>query len=209
VSDSFTPDPPTPAIVLPTMGDGPTVAIPPEPTPPPQDRFDICVAVTLSYEGGFADNPKDPGGATNYGITARALAAYLHRAVTTDDVRDMSRDTAIAIYRANYWNAVRCQDMPAGIDGLVFDFVVNSGAAHAIPPLQTITRAAGGADGMVGNKTIAAVDVADLQVLAVRYTAARVSFLEADPDFAEFGNGWMKRVGGLFMANAPSLGFAS
>jgi hypothetical protein len=160
--------------------------------PPPADSFDRCVAVTLAYEGGFADNPGDPGGATNFGITRRTLESYLGHAVSVDDVRNMSSSTAIAIYRANYWNQMRCGDLPAGVDLMVFDYGVNSGPATAIKALQGLARAT--PDGAMGPLTLRAIANAGSNGLVNGLAQARMTYLRGLPMFAQFGDGWTRRV---------------
>jgi hypothetical protein len=159
---------------------------------PQADNFDRCVAVTLAYEGGFADNPGDPGGATNFGITRRTLETYLGHAVSVDDVRNMSSSTAIAIYRANYWNQMRCGDLPAGVDLMVFDYGVNSGPATAIKALQGLVRAT--PDGAMGPLTLRAVANAGSNGLVNGLAQARMAYLRGLPMFAQFSDGWTRRV---------------
>jgi hypothetical protein len=156
------------------------------------DDFSRCVAVTLAYEGGFVDDAADPGGATNFGITKRTLEAYLGHAVSVDDVRNMSSSTAIAIYRANYWNQMRCGELPAGVDLMVFDFGVNSGPATAVMALQGlvgVTR-----DGAIGPMTLSAVAGVAPVTLVNGLAQARLTYLHGLPTFAQFGDGWSKRV---------------
>jgi lysozyme family protein len=161
-------------------------------TPAGPDNFDRCVAVTLAYEGGFCDNLGDPGGATNFGITLRTLEAFLGHAMTVDDVRAMSSSTAIEIYRANYWNQMRCGDLPAGVDLMVFDFGVNSGPAAAVKALQGLARVT--PDGAIGQVTLAAVAGIAPLTLVNGLAQARLAYLRGLPGFAEFGDGWTRRV---------------
>src|ERR687893_518270 len=96
------------------------------------DRFDACLAFTLAQEGGYVDDLHDPGGATNMGVT---LATYRHwdhdPALGPADVQAMTRQTAAAIYRALYWNALQSPSLPAGIDLSTFDFGVNAGTRRS------------------------------------------------------------------------------
>jgi hypothetical protein len=156
------------------------------------DNFDRCVAVTLAYEGGFCDNPSDPGGATNFGITKRTLEAFLGHEVTVDDVRSMSSGTAIEIYRANYWNQMRCGDLPAGVDLMVFDFGVNSGSATAVKALQALVHAT--QDGAIGRVTLGAVAAQAPADLVSGLAQSRMAYLRALAGFADFGDGWTRRV---------------
>jgi hypothetical protein len=158
----------------------------------PADNFDRCVAVTLAYEGGFSDNPTDPGGATNFGITKRTLEAFLGHEVAVDDVRAMSSGTAIEIYRANYWNHMRCGDLPAGVDLMVFDYGVNSGPATAIRALQGLVHVA--QDGAIGRVTLGAVAQAGAATLVNGLAQTRMAYLRGLATFADFGHGWTRRV---------------
>ena len=96
------------------------------------DQFDACLAFTLVQEGGSVDDPADPGGATNMGITLATLRHWDHDpALGPVDVQDMTRQTAAAIYRALYWNALRAGSLPAGVDLSTFDFGVNAGTRRS------------------------------------------------------------------------------
>src|SRR6516165_6284529 len=92
------------------------------------DNFDTCLAFTLKEEGGYSDNPADPGGATNMGIT---LATYRQWSDNPNlgpvQVQDMTERTARAIYRSLYWNPLRADALPVGVDLSVFDMGVNAG----------------------------------------------------------------------------------
>jgi hypothetical protein len=156
------------------------------------DNFDRCVAVILANEGGFTDNPADPGGATNFGITQRTLEAFLGHTVTVDDVKNLSSSTAIEIYRSNYWNIMLCDSVPSGVDLMLFDYGVNSGPAQAVKTLQGLVGVT--QDGAMGKITIPAVAKASPKSLITEMGSARMTFLRGLPTFAQFGTGWTKRV---------------
>ena len=98
--------------------------------------WNAALAFVFSVEGGFTDDPVDPGGATNLGITHDELAKWRGRAVTIDDMRDLGKDEAAAIYRANYWTISRCADLAPGVDLIVFDAAVNTGNGRSARLLQ-------------------------------------------------------------------------
>ena len=102
----------------------------------PPARFARCVAEVLKHEGGFVNHPRDPGGATNRGITHITLADWRGGPVTAEDVRTMSEAEAREIYRSKYWNAIQGDNLPAGVDLAVFDLAVNSGVGRAARMLQ-------------------------------------------------------------------------
>jgi lysozyme family protein len=159
----------------------------------PASRFEACLSVILAAEGGFVNDPRDPGGATNLGITARTLAAWRHAPVSTDDVRHLGRGEAAAIYRAHYWNTVRGDDLPGGVDLMVFDFGVNAGPARSVRLLQEAIGAF--PDGAIGPATLRVVrGVNDIGGLVDRLAAARVSYYRGLSTFGAFGRGWLKRV---------------
>src|SRR5215213_8289929 len=101
------------------------------------DTFDTCVAFTLREEGGYVDDPADPGGATNMGITLATLRAWTHEpALGPVQVRGMSRAEAAAIYRAMYWSPLHGAALPSGVDLSVCDFGVNAGMRRSAVLLQ-------------------------------------------------------------------------
>lgn len=158
-------------------------------------NFNAALAFVLRFEGGYVDHPADPGGATNMGITRASLADWRGKPVSKDDVRSLSRVEAGAIYRARYWDAVRGDELPSGVDLAVFDLGVNSGPSRAIRLLQ---RAVGVAeDGRLGPLTLAASHRADAARLVASLCGLRRDFLRAMPTFAVFGRGWMARIDAL------------
>ncbi|HYZ32229.1 MAG TPA: glycosyl hydrolase 108 family protein [Crenalkalicoccus sp.] len=158
----------------------------------PPDRFDRCVEVVLGQEGGFADHPADPGGATCYGITRQVLSEWRGREATAADVSALDQAEAREIYRARYWNAMRCGELPAGVDLMVFDFGVNAGPGTAVRLLQRLAGAE--PDGAVGPKTLAAARGQPAPALIARYAEGREAYYRALPGFPSFGKGWLARV---------------
>jgi lysozyme family protein len=150
------------------------------------------MAVVLREEGGFVDNPEDPGGATNMGITLRTLTAWRHRPTSIEDVRSLTVAEAERIYRAHYWNAMDCDALPAGVDLMVFDFGVSAGPEEAIRALQ---RAVGTTEnGMMGPITLAAIARRNPADLTDRLAEERRQFYRSLSTFGTFGEGWTRRV---------------
>lgn len=177
----------------------PAPTMPAQPTRPPDaptarpDNFPACVAFTLSREGGFVNNPRDPGGATNFGITLATLQAWRGWPITADDVRALKRGEAVAIYRANYWQPAGCAGLPPGVDLMVFDCAVNSGVRTSAKLLQ---RAVGVTDdGAIGPDTLRAVyAIGDQAELIAKLAAVRLSYCRSLGAFAVFGKGWTERI---------------
>jgi lysozyme family protein len=154
--------------------------------------FEPSLANVLLHEGGFVDHPADPGGATKYGITRATLARSRGRPVSVEDVRRLTPAEAGDIYRRLYWDLVRADGLPAGIDLAVFDFAVNSGPSRAVRMLQEILGIA--PDGLVGPATLAAAGKADPSETIRRLTRARLAFLSRLASWPIFGRGWRRRV---------------
>jgi lysozyme family protein len=169
-------------------------------------RFEHAVELVLQHEGGFVLHHRDPGGATKFGITRETLSRARGRPASVDDVRIMSRAEAEAIYRRLYWDAVRADELPPGLDLAVFDLAVNSGPVRAARMLQTILGVP--ADGIVGPVTLKAASEADLTETIRRLTRARLGFLRRLAAWPVFGRGWRRRVlaveqGALRLAPSP------
>jgi len=156
------------------------------------ENFDHSLDLVLKSEGGFVNNPKDPGGMTNLGVTASTWANFKGRNTNEKEMRSLTRDDVAPLYEKKYWDACKCDDLPSGVDYLVFDFAVNSGPGRSVKILQ---RALGlPEDGAVGPVTIQTIDVMDKIELIARFSDAKKQFYESLPTFATFGNGWLKRV---------------
>ncbi|MCD7059503.1 glycoside hydrolase family 108 protein [Pelagibacterium xiamenense] len=171
-------------------------------------RWGHCLAQILKNEGGYADHPADPGGATNMGITRKTLARW--RGISPwwelpkSAVKTLRRAEAGAIYKAHYWDRCRAGSLPAGLDLAVFDYAVNSGPVRAVKTLQALVGVV--ADGFVGPVTLAAVARRDTKTLIGALCDQRMRFLERLRTFAVFGRGWSRRVAEIraaALADAP------
>ena len=155
-----------------------------------KENFETCLALTLKYEGGYVNHPRDPGGPTNLGVTIATLSHELGRAATIAEVKALTKEKVAPIYRAKYWNLVQGDGLPAGVDALLFDIAVNSGPGRALA-FDRVTRA------LPPVERIRALD------------ARRRSFYRSLSTFSVFGHGWMAReqdifVRALAMARSPA-----
>lgn len=155
-------------------------------------RFHACIPIILRHEGGYVDHPSDPGGATNMGITHRTLASWRGEPVTKQDVQRLMELEAREIYRARYWNAVRADDLPPGVDLVVFDFAVNAGVSRSAKLLQRLVYAT--ADGAVGPQTLAAVRRMDPVALINGFSEGRMQHYRSLRIWETFKNGWTRRT---------------
>lgn len=166
-------------------------------------NFQPALIKVLRYEGGYDDNPHDPGGATNMGITLKNLSEWRGHVVTKQDVRDLSFDEAAQIYKAEYWDKCQCNKLPSGVDFTIFDFAVNSGPGRAAKYLQRIVGV--NPDGIIGMTTLKAVKREnDPRHLIEAVCGARLSFLHRLRNWRYFGRGWANRVRDV-QSNALSM----
>lgn len=155
-------------------------------------NFEASLRKLLAHEGGYVNHPADPGGMTNLGVTRRSWEQWTGKAVTEEDMRALTPAMVAPLYRAKYWDAVRGDDLPAGVDYAVFDAAVNSGPGQAAKWLQ---RAVGVADdGKIGKATLAAVRAQSAGIVVGKFSAQRMAFLQGLKTFPVFGKGWSRRV---------------
>ena len=154
------------------------------------------LAHVLRWEGGEVNDPKDPGGHTNFGITQNTLDRNRWKypdAGLPKSVSDLEPHHVRFIYVADYWDVCRCNDLPAAVAVLVFDCAVNQGTRDAGFFLQ---RAAGAReDGVIGPKTVAAANNCDPAKLAREVAAQRANdYALLDHLDDRFALGWMRRL---------------
>ncbi|WP_210239810.1 glycoside hydrolase family 108 protein [Mesorhizobium sp. B4-1-1] len=155
-------------------------------------NFARALSLVLSSEGGWSDNPADPGGATMKGVTLANFRRYVKADATKADLRKISDDQVATVYRRFYWDAVVGAGLPAGVDYAVFDFAVNSGPGRAAKYLQAVLGVA--QDGRIGPATLAAARGKPAGVVIDALCDARLAFLERLPTWPSFGRGWSARV---------------
>ncbi len=146
-------------------------------------------------EGGYVNHPKDPGGATDRGITQRTYDAWNRRmGQATRSVRGISKSEAEQIIEFQYMDTVRADILPSGLDYAMADYSVNSGPGRAVRDLQ---RALGvKADGVIGVETLAAIGAADTQDVILDLCRRRMMFLRGLRHWNTFKIGWTRRVMG-------------
>ena len=179
------------------------------------DNFAKALKYVLVHEGKYVDHPKDPGGATNKGVTLAVFRRYFGESMSKDDLRGITDDQLHHIYKDGYWDTCRCDELPAGIDYVVFDQAVNSGPGRSARWLQKAVNAT--ADGHIGPKTVAASAARDAHRLVDAMCDERLAFLKSLATWDTFGRGWASRVAkvrsqGLTLATGlvdvtPSLDF--
>lgn len=147
-------------------------------------NFDQAFDKLISHEGGYVNNPKDPGGETKFGISKQAYPDI--------NIAELTLDDAKKIYLRDYWDLARCSDLPQQVAFQVFDTAVNSGISQSTRFLQ---RAVGVADdGIIGPLTIAAVYRLQPDQVAARFNGQRLAFMAQLSTWDTFGKGWARRV---------------
>jgi lysozyme family protein len=146
----------------------------------------------LKSEGGFVNHPSDPGGMTNLGVTKATWEGWVGREVDEAEMRGLTPEKVEPLYKERYWDAVRGDELPMGLDYLMFDFAVNAGAGRAIKTLQTAVGVT--PDGGFGPITMKAVEAVDPVDLIERFSQAKEDFYRSLTTFSTFGKGWLNRV---------------
>lgn len=149
------------------------------------DKFDKVMDFILAEEGGYVNNPADPGGETNFGISKRAYP--------NTDIKNMTRDLAKAIYWADYWVFIHGDELPLPIALLMMDAAVNMGPSSAVHILQDALKVK--SDGHLGILTLAEVKKIPSQTAFIaEFTALRFFEYTEITSFHAFGLGWSRRV---------------
>jgi lysozyme family protein len=156
-------------------------------------NFAEALSRVLAHEGGYTNHPSDPGGPTNWGITIYDARRYWKRGARAADVKVMPREVAVAIYKTKYWDALRGDDLPSGVDYAVFDYGVNSGVGRAAKVLR---RALAMPDrgGVVTDEVVAAARRTESKSLIQAICGERLAFLRSLKTWDVFGAGWGRRV---------------
>lgn len=158
-----------------------------------KSTYDEALRRLLVHEGGYTNHPSDPGGPTNFGITIHDYRKYVKSNATAADVRAMKLDEAKAIYRIKYWDAQRCDQLPAGVDYSVFDYGVNSGIGRSGKVLRRVLALPDNTS-TVTDQVLEAVARRDPRALIIAINDERLRFLKSLKTWPVFGAGWGRRV---------------
>ncbi len=158
--------------------------------------YDVSLRRLLAHEGGYTNHPSDPGGPTNFGITIVDYRKYVKPDATAADVKAMRLEEAKTIYRAKYWDAQHCDELPAGVDYAVFDYGVNSGIGRSGKVLRRVLKLADNTS-VVNDTVVAAARATDAKALVAAICDERLRFLQSLKTWKVFGGGWGRRVAGV------------
>ena len=154
-------------------------------------NFTVALQHVLQSEGGFVNHPSDPGGMTNLGVTARTWEDWVGHKPSEKEMRELTAAKVAPLYKRKFWDAIKGDDLPAGLDYCVFDCAVNSGPGRAAKILQDVVGVK--PDGGIGPITLAAVKAMDPIELISKYADKRLQFWQSLSTFETFGKGWTRR----------------
>lgn len=157
--------------------------------------FEEALEHVLRHEGGFVNHKLDKGGITNLGVTIAVWEEWIGRESSEDEMRNLKPEDVADLYKKLYWDRVKGDDLPSGVNYCVFDAAVNSGTGRAAKWLQDAVGAV--PDGAIGAKTLAKVAAHDADSLVNAYCDVRLNFLKSLKTFDTFGKGWSRRVEGV------------
>lgn len=159
-------------------------------------NFEACLTEILHHEGGFVNHPRDPGGMTNLGVTKAVYEAWIGHPVSEQIMRKLTPQLVTPLYKKKYWDVVRGDELPIGLDLCVFDFAVNAGPSRAARYLQRMIGAA--SDGVLGPQTMSVLNqymASKKELYAVLYYQdMRRDYYKSLPAYGTFGRGWDRRV---------------
>lgn len=152
---------------------------------------DVCIARALGYEGStYTDgvHPYDPGGPTKYGITIPDIPG-----ATASTIKNLTKDEAIQIYGAKYWDKMRCNELPSGVDESVLDYGINSGIGRSGKVLRQCVGLPTNTSAITDD-VLAAVAKRDAKAIIIAINDERIRFLQSLKIWPTYKNGWTSRV---------------
>jgi lysozyme family protein len=156
-----------------------------------RENFDKALQLMLKHEGGFVNHPSDPGGMTNLGVTQRVYEEWIGYEVDKQDMMKLTPEDVAPIYLKNYWEKASCDELPSGLDYVVFDWAVNSGVSRSSKGVQKCCGAE--PDGVIGPKTLELIAGQNNKYMVEKFKEIRQDFYEGLNHFDTFGNGWTRR----------------
>ena len=157
-----------------------------------KENFLDALAAVLHHEGGFVNHPKDPGGMTNLGVTKRVWEEWVGHEVDEKAMRALTPEIVGPMYKTKYWDKIKGDELPTGVDYAVFDAAINSGPGRAAKWLQQAVGAV--PDGAIGAGTLGKVAAMEPAAIIEKYQETRLAFMQSLPTWDTFGKGWGRRV---------------
>jgi len=156
-----------------------------------KENFEQSLKMLLKHEGNYSFHKDDPGGETMKGVTRAVYEQWVGRQVMDGEMKTLTDEDVAPIYKTNYWDRIRADDLPSGLDFAAFDWAVNSGTGR---PAKVIQKYIGAKqDGAIGPKTLTLVAENDPSNIIQYLYEQRQKFYERLKTFDTFGKGWTRR----------------
>jgi lysozyme family protein len=155
-------------------------------------NFSECLAIVLKSEGGFVNNPQDPGGRTNLGVTQKVWEEYTGHEADEKVMRSLTPEKVAPLYEQRYWRPTYCEVLPRGLSLLIFSMGINAGTGRSVKLLQSCIGCV--ADGVIGPRTMALIKSSNVADLIAKFSEARRQYYKSLKTFPVFGKGWLARV---------------
>ena len=156
-----------------------------------KNNFEESLKMVLEHEGLFSDHSADPGKVTMRGVTQAVWEDWVDHPVTRDDMKSLTVADVSPLYKKNYWDRIKGDDLKPGLNFAVFDMAINSGPGRAAKILQKVINVT--QDGGVGPQTLAAAAKMNTLDIIENYAAQREAFYRGLKTFDTFGRGWLRR----------------
>jgi len=156
------------------------------------NSFKECLDLVLKSEGGYVNNPADPGGMTNLGVTKRVWEEFTGHEVDEKEMRSLTPEKVAPLYEQRYWRPTYCEVLPRGLDLLIFSMGVNAGTGRSVKLLQSSIGCV--PDGVIGPKTMELIKSANVTSLITKFSESRRDYYKSLKTFPIFGKGWLSRV---------------
>jgi lysozyme family protein len=155
-----------------------------------QNNFQECLELVLKSEGGWVNNPQDPGGETNLGVTKRVWEEYVGHPV--DSLKKLTKEDVAPLYEQKYWRPCYGEVLPRGLDFVVFSMGVNAGPGRSVKLLQSAIGCV--PDGIIGPATRSLILASNSATLIAKFSESRREYYRSLKTFPVFGKGWLNRV---------------
>jgi len=155
-----------------------------------QGDFKECLELVLKSEGGWVNNPKDPGGETNLGVTKAVWEEWVGHPV--ESLKNLTKDQVAPLYEQRYWRPCYGEVLPRGLDLIVFSMAVNAGPGRSVKLLQSAIGCV--PDGVIGPATRSLISASNTATLIAKFSEARREYYKSLKTFPIFGKGWLARV---------------
>ena len=154
--------------------------------------FKECLGLVLKSEGGYVNNPADPGGRTNLGVTQVVWEEFVGHPVSEADMKALTPEKVAPMYEQKYWRPCYGEVLPRGISFLVFSMAVNAGPGRSVKLFQQSIGCV--PDGVIGPTTRGLISASDTPTLIAKFSETRREYYRSLKTFPIFGKGWLSRV---------------